>query len=305
MFSEPASCNDGHVCFLAERGQISGVVNTMSEFSPAWLALREPVDHRSRSLELAQALVARFQQRSELTIVDLGCGTGSNLRATAPLLTDAQSWTLVDHDRLLLEAARGALGRWAEQATTCGETMILVQAGKRLEVRFRQADLAHDLDAALGASPQLVTTSALFDLCSAQFMKTFANAVAQRHAVVYAVLTYNGIQRWTPRQPVDNAMVGAFHAHQTTDKGFGGAAGPAAPAHLADALRLAGYSVLEGNSSWRLGPGDAKLIDELAAGLSHAVAQTGMVEAKTIDRWNKVAHTGVEVGHTDTLAFPG
>jgi hypothetical protein len=277
----------------------------MSAFSPAWLALREPVDHRSRSFELAQALAARFQQRSELAIVDLGSGTGSNLRATAPLLPNAQSWTLVDHDRRLLDAARSVLSRWAEQATTRGEAMILVHAGKRLEVRFWQADLAHDLDAALGASPQLVTTSALFDLCSAHFIKRFANAAAQRHAVVYAVLTYNGIQRWTPRQPIDNAMVGAFHAHQTTDKGFGAAVGPAAPAHLADALGLAGYSVLEGNSPWRLGPSDMKLIGELAAGFSQAVAQTGLVGAKTIDAWNKVTHTGAEVGHTDTLAFPG
>src|SRR6516164_2097662 len=100
----------------------------MSEFSPAWLALREPVDHRSRSLELAQALAARFQQRSELTVVDLGCGTGSNMRATAPLFTDVQNWTLVDHDRRLLDAARGALSRWAEHAATRGESMSLVRA---------------------------------------------------------------------------------------------------------------------------------------------------------------------------------
>ena len=51
----------------------------MSGFSPEWLALREPIDHRSRNAELASSLSARFQQRSAVEVVDLGCGTGSNL----------------------------------------------------------------------------------------------------------------------------------------------------------------------------------------------------------------------------------
>lgn len=273
-------------------------------FSPEWLALREPVDHRSRNSELAASLSARFQQRSTVEVVDLGCGTGSNLRATVPLLPDAQSWTLVDYDERLLAAAQQTLLRWADTSQADGERLILSKGSRKITVLFRQADLNAGLDAALGHKPDLVTASALFDLCSAGFIKTFARAVAQRRVVFYTVLTYNGIQRWTPRQPSDGALIAAFHAHQMTDKGFGPSAGPMAPAHLADAFRVSDYSVLEGDSPWALGAKDQALVAELASGFAGAVRETGAVDAKLLDAWAKVTRTGAEVGHTDTLAVP-
>lgn len=276
----------------------------MSGFSPEWLALREPIDHRSRNGGLASSLSARFQQRSAVEVVDLGCGTGSNLRATAGLLPDTQSWTLVDLDERLLAAARQALMGWADTSKADGERLVLVKGSRQIAVHFRQADLNAGLDAALGGRPDLVTASALFDLCSPTFIKAFAREVAQRRAVFYTVLTYNGIQRWTPRQPSDSAMIAAFHAHQMTEKGFGPSAGPTAPAHLADAFRVSGYNVLEGDSPWLLGARDQALVAELASGFAGAVRDTGAVDAKAIDAWAKVVHTGAEVGHTDTLAFP-
>ena len=276
----------------------------MSGFSPEWLALREPVDHRSRSNDIAQALAARFQKQQRVAVVDLGCGAGSNLRATASLLPPVQSWTLVDFDAALLVAAQKTLTDWADRVETGVDGLVLDKDGKRITVQFRRADLNHDLNSVLGPKPDLVTASALFDLCSPTFIKAFARAVAARRAVFCTVLTYNGIQRWTPRQPSDGAMIAAFHAHQMTDKGFGPSAGPTAPAHLADAFRLSGYSVLEGESPWELSAGNIDLVRDLASDFADAVAETGKVDAKAIDAWRRAVHTGAVVGHTDTLATP-
>ena len=68
----------------------------MSGFSPDWLALREPVDHRSRDAATAARLTEHFAGRQTVSVVDLGCGAGSNIRATYRLLPSAQAWTLVD-----------------------------------------------------------------------------------------------------------------------------------------------------------------------------------------------------------------
>ena len=76
-------------------------------------------------------------------------------------------------------------------------------------------------------------------------------------------------------------MVAAFHAHQTTDKGFGRSAGPTAPAHLADAFRLAGFTVQEGDSPWLLGAKDQALVSELAAGFAGAVPGRGWQVAES------------------------
>ena len=59
------------------------------------------------------------------------------------------------------------------------------------------------------------------------------------------------------------------------DKGFGPAAGPMAPSHLADQFRLNGYSVLEGESPWDLGRNDRMLIEELVRGHAMAAGETG------------------------------
>ena len=67
-----------------------------SDFSAEWLALREPVDHRSRADELVPILCEEWQRCGWERIVDLGCGTGSNLRYLAPKLPGFQHWILVD-----------------------------------------------------------------------------------------------------------------------------------------------------------------------------------------------------------------
>lgn len=276
----------------------------MSGFSPEWLALREPVDHRSRDAGLAALLAQRMAAVPEPQIVDLGCGTGSNLRATAPLLGPRQNWTLVDYDARLLSAARETLNQWADRTTESRIGVILHKGPREISVRFRQADLMRDLDAALGEMPNLVTASALFDLCSADFIKRFVEAVAARKAAFFTVLTYDGVQTWTPAHPADAAMRDAFIAHQKTDKGFGASAGPDAPNALAAGFRDAGYALREADTPWRLAAADASLIRDLAQGFAAAVEETGKVDAATIAAWRLIERTGAVVGHTDTLALP-
>ena len=275
----------------------------MSGFDARWLDLREPVDHRSRNEELARALARRFADRA-IAVLDLGCGTGSNLRATAPLLGPVQHWTLVDHDPALLQAAIQRLSSWADTAECRGAELALSRRGKQILVRLRSADLARDLEPVLAVEAELVTASALFDLASADFIAEVAAAVARSRAAFYTVLTYNGVQRWTPKHEADAAMASAFRRHQVGDKGFGAAAGPMAPGLLAAAFDAAGYWVSDGDSGWRLEAGDEALIAELAAGFAAAVGETDLVPQVKIAEWQALPRTGALVGHTDTLALP-
>ena len=251
-------------------------------------------------------------QRQCISVVDLGCGTGANLRALAPLLPDSQWWTLVDNDPELLLAAKRALTDWADDNDGDGEredSLSLRSGRKTISVSFHQADITTKLEAVLDRDQpnglELVTAAAFFDLASEAFIRRFAAAVAKHRAVFYSALTYNGIQRWTPRGPSDQKMTAAFCQHQMTDKGLGSAAGPAAPVHLAEAFVAHGYGVTEGNSPWKLAAGDRKLIAELAIGFAAAVRETRTVSDAEIDSWIARRLTGAEVGHTDTLAIPG
>lgn len=276
----------------------------MSGFSPEWLALREPADVRARDPGLLAALAQHLATRNAIEVVDLGCGTGSNIRTTAPALGPGQRWTLVDHDPALLAAARTELLGWADEASENGSSIVVTKDGLDIAVSFRQADLMQGLEAAVGGRPDLVTASALFDLCSADFIARTARAVASEGAAFYTVLTYDGEQAWSPAHPLDADMLAAFNEHQQTDKGFGSAAGPAAPAALALAFRQSGYTVLEASSPWRIDASEQPLIDALVGGFAGAVGEIGRVPASAIADWLKVKRSGCMVGHTDTLALP-
>jgi SAM-dependent methyltransferase len=274
-------------------------------FDAAWLDLREPVDHSSRNEELARTLARHLGKRASISVLDLGCGTGSNLRATAPLLGPMQEWTLVDHDEALLAAAIDRLSGWAATVERDGNRLLLTKDGKRIWVRFACADLAGDLEGLLEIGADLYTASALFDLVSDDFIATVAANVVRRRAAFFTVLTYNGVQRWMPKHDADAAMAVAFRSHQSRDKGFGPAAGPIAPTLIAAAFDEAGYIVTEGDSGWRLDAADGLLIESLATGFADAVRDMGMVPEDKVADWLTVRRTGALVGHTDILALPG
>ena len=282
----------------------------MSGFSASWLALREPVDHRSRDAKLARAVADKLDGRTPVRVLDLGCGTGSNLRATAPQLGDAQEWTLVDYDPALLEEAASALSRWADEAKAIGDQLVLIKDGKNIGVRFRIADLNRELEDVLSSKPDLVTASALFDLISEEWMQAFASAIAKTGAMFYTVLTYDGRDDFAPAHGVDHAVIAAFAHHQGSDKGFGPAAGPRAAASLAQAMRDAGYTVETADSPWVLGQADQALVSQLLDGVAGAARETGLVPAQDLSDWLAFrqkfagqAGARLTTGHTDILAY--
>lgn len=275
-------------------------------FSPAWLALREPADHAARSVSLLDALRQHFAGRDRISVVDLGCGAGSNLRGTFAALPGIQSWRLVDYDPALLAAARQRLAAWADTATEDGECLELRKDGREISVAFHQADLTGDLDQVLPGDADLVTAAALFDLVSPAWIDAFVAVLARRRLPLYTVLTYDGTEHWDPPHPADAAMLAAFHAHQGSDKGFGPAAGPQATAVMAKAFAAAGYAVTRAASPWELGPAFADLARELVTGFAGAVSETGRVDAATIAAWLATRQAGVtcHVGHEDLFAVP-
>lgn len=279
----------------------------MTGFSADWLALREAADRRARNVELAQRAAHLLAGHSPLRVVDLGSGTGANLKITAPRLGPHQQWTLLDYDAALLAEARVQLSAWADTAEPYGDALHLTQGGKRIEVAFCQADLAHAPERIIADAPHLVTASAFFDLVSQAWISTFADLVARQKAVFFTVLTCDGRDRWQPPHPADAAITHGFTTHQAGDKGFGPAAGNAATTDLVAAFTRNGYEAASADSTWRLDPADHALIRALAAGTAAAAHAAGSVSAAEAQAWAeaRAAATVCDIGHTDLLAWPG
>ena len=282
----------------------------MSGFSSQWLGLREPVDHVSRNPDVQNAMLEGLRQRhgealTSLRIIDLGCGSGSNLRALAPLFGKEQHWTLVDHDAELLAVAKTQIRQWADSTVNETADQLMVQRGHQtLTICFRQADLNRDLQAILADGDyDLVTAAALFDLISPDWIARFCDLL---EVPFYTVLTYDGRSVWQAPAAADEAVLAGFHQHQQTDKGFGVAAGPDAANVLAQCLKTKGWIVVRGDSTWYLDGTHPELLRLLHEGMAQAAHEMGSLSKSQLTDWlaSREANAQCQVGHEDTFAIP-
>jgi SAM-dependent methyltransferase len=281
----------------------------MSGFDAAWLTLREPYDHIARSAELADRFAAAVGQAPHL--LDLGCGTGSNLRYLAPRIPGAQRWLCIDHHPALLQGAWAALQDWGNGQgwPSRGEDdgLTLARPGGEIRVRFMLGDLARGR---LPGDEDVtgLSASALLDLTSGAWLDYFVARWSGTPLLM--ALSFDGRLVLEPAAREDAEVCRRFVAHQRTDKGFGPALGPDAAAHLAERLAAAGCAVRLERSDWRLGPADAALLRATLTGIVAAARE--IAQHPSLEHWVTLrerqlpaGELRLTVGHLDLLAVPG
>lgn len=280
----------------------------MSGFSEQWLSLREPIDHASRNTTVLQAMYDDLRKRhgqslASLRIMDLGCGSGSNLRALAPLLGTEQHWTLVDHDPVLLRAASQVLQGWADEVLAASDRELrLRKDAAMLTVSLHRADLNADLASLMAIPHDLLTAAALFDLVSQPWIERLC---AHLISPLYAVLSFDGQMSWQPEHSLDQQVNDHFARHQQQDKGLGLALGPQAGACLERVLRARGYQVTSGKSPWEIRELPSPFYGLLMHGIADAVIAAGLPEQQVNDWLRFHAQTQCcVVGHDDIYASP-
>ncbi|MCJ8509574.1 class I SAM-dependent methyltransferase [Rhizobium lemnae] len=263
----------------------------MSGFDKSWLALREPADLAARDPGLVEHMVDWLRRKERPVIVDIGCGTGSSVRALGPKFpSDLQvDWRLVDYDSELLREARHRLGDDG--------------------LEYHQVDLNHLENLPLeGAS--VLSASAFFDLASARFCEEIAALVAKRRCAFYAALNYDGKVEWSTPHPLNSDVVRDFNQHQRMDKGLGSALGPQAVAHLQGVFESLDYRIFVAESPWILGEEEALLQQEMLKGMVRPVLEIGRLSPAEVDQWlafrlDRVRErSSCRVGHLDILALP-
>lgn len=261
----------------------------MSGFSADWLARREPYDLAARNAKVLDAVAAAFAGKHQIRVVDLACGTGSTVRALAPRLPNGQHWQLVDNDLSLL-------GRAATSAACPGVTITTVPI-----------DLNRDLEAALDGPVDLVTTSALLDLVSEEWLDRLAVETLARNIPLYAALSYDGRIEIAPPHPLDEKIAAAVNAHQRGIKGFGPALGPAAAQTCVARFQSLGSAVVHGTSDWTAGNNDGEFQREVFNGWASAAREMGELPLPEVVEWltfrrDNVARSSLRVGHVDIFA---
>lgn len=287
----------------------------MSDFSLAWLRLRESADLAARDPSLARRFAAALPHDRPTRIVDLASGSGANARALMPRIGGDQEWSLVDRDRALLAAQSEEFATWSRRQgypVAAGGGRIAIDARRaRWQLHAVPLDLAHDIESLEEIEADAFTASAFFDLVSPAWLERLAAIVAKPRAALLAVLTVDGRREWAPLIEEDALVARGFAQHQRRDKGFGPALGGAAPALLEKLFGERGYQIERAASDWRLGSRAAALLGHLIEGEAMAARDAAPDKSAEIGRWEgcrreqlAAGQLCLTVGHCDLLALP-
>ena len=274
----------------------------METFDAAWLALREPIDQRSRAQLLLQPLCEAWRRRGWSRVLDLGSGTGANLRYLAPRLPFGQAWVLLDHDPAHVEV----LGKLLRPVSVTDLTVLAGNVAEEGLVAVQGADL--------------VTASAMLDLVSEVWLRRLVDGCASDGRGAYFALSYNGDIEWSPANhrersaeaEADDAFVRtAVNMHQLRNKGLGPSLGPTAGRTAEQLFEANGYQTSLVSSPWRLASSDMPVVDRLIEGWAAAAAEVHPDKAARVRAWADRRQEDVAcdrviltVGHCDLLALP-
>jgi trans-aconitate methyltransferase len=259
----------------------------MAELLSEWLPLREAADAAARPPRIVEHFAEGLPDDRPLRIVDLGSGTGSNIRYLSPRLPHPQDWLAIDRDAALLAMAP-------------------------LGVRTLSMELGALDNLRVIADRHLVTASALLDIVSEEWMRRLVTLCAENRSAVLFALSYDGRSECDPREPEDDEVRDLFNRHQRqNEKGFGRAAGPGAADFIARCLADVGYSVAVERSDWQLDPQMIALQHRLIDGWASAATEMAPGKSNVIESWRRrrLAHVGreassIRVGHRDVAACP-
>jgi len=288
----------------------------MSDFSPDWLAQREPLDAAARDPGLANNFAAAIAATPR-RIIDLGAGTGANLRLLAPLIGGDQDWLLVDKDPALLHAQRSEITRWVARhgwrVSEAADGALELSVGPaRWRVRSLQLDLQASLEQLELQDCDGLTTTAFLDLVSLDWIDRLCRMLSGSPRPFLATLSVDGHRRWQPAMTDDLRLRQAFEQHQTGDKGFGASLGIAAVDELATRLDRLGFTVGTARSDWQIAGEHPALLGQM---IDEALAVGRELEpdaASAFAEWAACRRAQVvtgrlslTIGHRDLLALPG
>ena len=292
-----------------------GTIDAAQDFSESWLTLREPADHDARNLTLTDQLANWAASFDTLNIVELGAGTGSNLRYLMPRLGHQQHWVLIDNDAALLDHLPRILQPWAEKngarVKTGNDEFLIEHESFSATVKSQVVNLASQLDQLPMHNVNLLTASALLDLTSESWLDRLAMLCENHACACLFALNYNGKIQWQPELDTDFKVTELLNRHQLHDKGFGNALGPVAGHHFAKTLNLLGRQVETGDSDWAVNNQSPALQHAIIDGWAPAAMEQDDTARKMIDQWRSTRSkfiekgvSGLTVGHVDVLSLP-
>ena len=280
-------------------------------FDIDWLSERYPFDAEARNKELEAKVLEYLGGKSEITLVDVGAGTGSNCLYFIEQLSQNQKWYLVEQDAELKKAIVKRLKDYASYHKYNFERkkdrVTISSTGRKIMVTIINDSLLNLADLVDLKKVDLVLANAVFDLFTADQIKVVVDLVTRHQLAFYPTLNYEGMT-FEPVDPFDDVFIDTYNAHMERPQAFGNALGKKASPYMVQLFQEKKQNIQTANSIWQIEPIDIKMHYYLLNFMENALGEMDLAPAmqsnfeKWIQRKKELIITGrqrLEVQHLD------
>lgn len=272
----------------------------LESFDPNWLALRYEYDTKARNSVIEAACLQYFDTLSHLKLVDVGAGTGSNCLYLLQQLPQNQHWFLLDHNPLLLQAAKQQfLQRIAEfqfQLIEEQENRISwTEFGKKITVEFH-CGLLQAIDTLIPIETiDLVVANAVFDLFTLKEFEDFAQIICSHEIPFYTTINYYEMSFY-PNSKKTQLYIDYYEKHMQRPLPQGQPMGKTVTKNLQQLFASKGYEVAIGKSNWELKPAADSMFQYLLKFMESSIPEL-LTEKEQIDFKNWLTEKKEAVNH--------
>ena len=226
-----------------------------NSFETNWLDRRYQYDNAARDKKVEEACLNYLENKSSVTILDIGSGTGSNCLYFMEKMPTVQNWIFVEHDEHL---SKYALERIKKQASELGysikgdaQKLCLEKENRQVEISYI-TDSFFDLDKKVDLSKvDLVTAGAVFDLLSFKQFVDIASIVLENEIALLATMNYAEMS-FSPEEASDILFIEKYEKHMSRTQEFGKAMGKDCSRSMVKFFRKHQREVVYGASVWNL-----------------------------------------------------
>lgn len=220
-----------------------------------WHDERFNYDCEARNQKIEQVCFHHFYGKKEMTIVDLGSGTGSNCLYFFEKFPSQQNWIFIEQEEKVSQYALNRLGIEADkggyEVIHGDRSLELKKEGRNIKIEYITDSFLNIVDLVDLDKIDLVMASAVFDLISFSQFVDFGSVLLEKKLPLLTTLNYAEMN-FNSDTPSDVVFIEKYESFMNRPQEHGKAMGKKCPRILVDFFQKQEATVEYGPSIWKL-----------------------------------------------------
>ena len=226
-----------------------------NSFETNWLDRRSHYDNAARDKNVEIACLNYLKNKSSVSILDIGSGTGSNCLYFLERMPAVQNWIFVEHDEHLSKYALERIKKHAVDAAysieVAPQKIFLQKDNRKISIEYI-TDSFLNLEKKVDLSKiDLVTAGAVFDLLSFKQFVDIASVILENEIALLATMNYAEMN-FSPSEASDVLFIEKYEKHMSRKQEFGKAMGKDCSRSMVKFFRKHQKEIVYGASIWNL-----------------------------------------------------